>query len=1054
MKRFHTFWPLAAIAVVCASAQTPVFTTGQAARLVLGQKNFTQGEFGASNKLIGAPSGLTLANGVLWIVDSNRLGSTPNNNRVLRFADINTYPGPNDSPEIIGSTCGVCRGDASLVLGQPDFITTNSNLSATGLRNPNAIATDGRILVVADTDNNRVLIWNSLPRANGQPADVVVGQADFTHSATSIPPTQTSLRGPTGVWLTNGKLLIADTQDNRILIYNRLPTANNAPADVVVGQTGFTAFVQPDLTQSRIPASASNMQTPVSVTSDGVRMFVSDLAQNRVLIYNSIPAANGASADLVIGQPDLTTGISNYAFTGIPSQSSTDTTNKETPVLCTTATASPDFNSNPTYPLRCGRTLSFPRFALSDGKRLFVADGGNDRILVFNTIPTTNGATPDAILGQPDENSDNTGGNPDGANALQTPVSLAWDGTNLFIADTYNRRVVVFSPGIPNIPLDGVRNAASKQIYALGSVTISGAIQAKDTVAINVNGTAYTYTVDAKDTLRTVVEKLVDLINKAPDKNVTAAANVSQLQVVLAAKTPGATGGLVTLTVTTATTSTASTTAAGSTTATTGTPLILAITSGATLNIFLENPSQIAPLTLIQIAGKDLCEGTGSADLTQPYAPTVLNGCSVFIDGMPAPLLSVSPVQIIAQMHGEVLDRSSVSLFARSVRAGGKVVATSPVAVTIVAQNPGLFALDGTDPRPGIVYHSSAYALGMVSVDGSVQQGDTVTITINSVNYSYTVKATDTLAIIRDGLIQAINGTPDPFVTASASNEYTRIVLRANTPGPAGEGITIATNGVTISKNTAGPLALLTSFSGTLCCSNIQGALVTADNPAVPGEALYTFATGLGVTEPNNVDSGRVFPGGSNNPPATLVDSILTGGLTANPIQVSLVPGTVGVYYVQFLLNSGLPDNNFTQMTIAQQAFVSNVITFAVRGPNSAARFQVTPSTLTAVVGADVTFTVTAVAANGITANQYAGTVIFTTNDGAATLPAKSSLTVGIGTFTVNFSTPGLFSISVSDSTALGVTGTSPSINVTATAPRTAEAPVAPASRLPWRNPR
>ena len=184
------------------------------------------------------------------------------------------------------------------------------------------------------------------------------------------------------------------------------------------------------------------------------------------------------------------------------------------------------------------------------------------------------------------------------------------------------------------------------------------------------------------------------------------------------------------------------------------------------------------------------------------------------------------------------------------------------------------------------------------------------------------------------------------------------------------------------------------------------------------------------------------------------MDSILTGGLTANPIQVSLVPGTVGVYYVQFLLNSGLPDNNFTQMTIAQQAFVSNVITFAVRGPNSAARFQVTPSTLTAVVGADVTFTVTAVAANGITANQYAGTVTFTSNDGGATLPAKSGLTVGIGTFTVNFSTPGLFSISVSDSTALGVTGTSPSINVTATAPRTAEAPVAPASRLPWRNPR
>ena len=1045
MKRFFAFWPLAAFAVVCASAQTPVFSTGQAARLVIGQKNFTQGEFGASNKLIGAPSGVALANGVLWVVDANRLGSTPNNNRVLRFADVNTYPGPGDSPQIVGSTCGVCRGDASLVLGQPDFITTNANLSATGLRNPYGIASDGTILAIADTDNNRVLIWNSLPRATGQPADVVVGQADFTHNATSIPPTQTSLRGPTGVWISGGKLFIADTQDNRVLIYNRIPTANKAPADVVIGQTSFTAFVQPDLTQSKSTTSAANMQTPVSVTSDGVRMFVADLAQNRILIWNSIPAANGAAADVVIGQPGLTSGISNYSFTGTPSQSSTDTTNKETPVMCTTPTSLNDFNSNPTYPLRCASTLSFPRFALSDGKRLFVADGGNDRILVFNTIPTKNGSKPDAILGQPDENSDNTGDNPDGANALQTPVSLAWDGTNLFVADTYNRRVVVYSPGILNIPLDGVRNAASKQIYALGAVTIGGAIQAKDTVTITINGTAYAYTVDAKDTLLTVLQKLTDQINKAPDKNVTATANISQLQIGLTARTPGATGGTVSVAVATATTATGTGGAAGN-------PLITAITTGAALNIFLENPSQIAPAALIQVAGTDLCQGTGSADLSQPYAPTVLSGCSLFIDGIPAPLLSVSPVQIIAQMPGEVLDRTSVSLFARSVRAGGAVVATAPVAVTIVPQNPGLFAQDGTDPRPGIVYHASAYAIGMVSVDGSAQEGDTLTVTIGGVDYGYTVKAGDTLAIIRDSLIGIINSTPDPFVTATASNEYTRIVVRATTPGPAGESITLATSAVTISKNTGGPQGLLTAFNGTLCCSNTQGALVTVDNPAVPGESLYTFATGLGVTQPNDVDTGRVFPGGSNNPPATPVDSIITGGLTANTMQVSLVPGTVGVYYVQFLLNTGLPNNNATQMTIAQQAFVSNVVTFPVQAPGSASRFKVTPSTLTAVVDTEVTFTVTAVGANGTTANLYAGTVSFTSNDGGATLPANSALTAGLGTFTVKFSSAGFYNISVADSAAPGVTGTSPSISVTATAAPRTVVPAPAAVRLPWRN--
>ena len=273
MKSFRAVTLLAGVVALCASAQTPDFNTGQAARLVLGQKNFTLADYGATNQLIGSPAGLALANGVLWVVDANRLGSTPNNNRVLRFSDINTYPAPGDKPDVVGSTCGACRGEASLVLGQPDFLTTNRNLSATGMRAPTGVATDGKVLVVSDTDNNRVLIWNSLPRANGQPADVVIGQADFTHNGTISPPTQTSLRGPEGVWLSNGKLFVADTQDNRVLIYNKIPTSNNAPADVVVGQESFTAFVEPDLTSKQPTTAANNMQTPVAVSSDGVRLY-------------------------------------------------------------------------------------------------------------------------------------------------------------------------------------------------------------------------------------------------------------------------------------------------------------------------------------------------------------------------------------------------------------------------------------------------------------------------------------------------------------------------------------------------------------------------------------------------------------------------------------------------------------------------------------------------------------------------------------------------------------------------------------------------------------
>ncbi len=136
------------------------------------------------------------------------------------------------------------------------------------------------------------------------------------------------------------------------------------------------------------------------------------------------------------------------------------------------------------YPARCAKTLSFPRFAYSDGKRLFIADGGNDRVMIYNTFPPGNGAGADIIIGQPDEFSDNTGDNPDGTNAFENPSALAYDGLNLYVTDTYNRRVMVHTPGIPNIPLNAVNNAASLAIYAVGTITFSGTITANTTLTI------------------------------------------------------------------------------------------------------------------------------------------------------------------------------------------------------------------------------------------------------------------------------------------------------------------------------------------------------------------------------------------------------------------------------------------------------------------------------------------------------------------------------------------------------------------------------------------
>ena len=152
-------------------------------------------------------------------------------------------------------------------------------------------------------------------------------------------------------------------------------------------QPNFTTTPNLNLIDSSLTAAANTMLNPVSVTSDGVHLFVSDLGFNRVLIWNEIPTKTQQPADVEVGQINFTTSFAN------------DNTD-----LC--ASVGTDASGNPIYPATCVNTLSFPRFALSDGTRLYIADAGNDRVLVFNHIPTVNGAPADVVLGQPDQYAD------------------------------------------------------------------------------------------------------------------------------------------------------------------------------------------------------------------------------------------------------------------------------------------------------------------------------------------------------------------------------------------------------------------------------------------------------------------------------------------------------------------------------------------------------------------------------------------------------------------------------------------------------------------------
>ena len=63
-------------------------------------------------------------------------------------------------------------------------------------------------------------------------------------------------------------------------------------------------------------------------------------------------------------------------------------------------------------------------------------------------------------------------------------------------------------------------------------------------------------------------------------------------------------------------------------------------------------------------------------------------------------------------------------------------------------------------------------------------------------------------------------------------------------------------------------------------------------------------------------------------------------------MNVALVPDTVGTYYVEFALNASLATDSKSQMTIAQQLFVSNVVTFPIVIPGT----TVEPPTVTTVI--------------------------------------------------------------------------------------------------------
>jgi DNA-binding beta-propeller fold protein YncE len=375
---------------VAPAAKPDRFVTGQDADLMLGGFGF--------NNTGGAlrfnhPTGLATDGKALLMTDRW-------NNRVLIWKSAPTKNTPPD-----------------LVLGQPDFTQNNSGAGKHQLNWPGnvAITPDGRRIAVTDTDNDRILIWNSFPTKNGAAADIVLELEQFSERGS-----QKRFAWPWGVWTDGKKLAVVATHGSSVLIWNSFPACDNQPPDFVLR-----------------PRKAG---TPRNVTSDGATFFaVSDhnngpSSRPATMVWRTFPTSAAQEPDFAWGEwlkgtftPDrkliLAGNNSIYIWKTPPRDSQTDAA----------VMLRPDSYRNGDGP-----------DAVIAGGRLYVCNYNGNNVLAWNSVPTRDNQPPNFALGSDTPAQDTWAEN----FFIQNPV-VATDGKSLFVSSDFNRKMFVWR-NLPN----------------------------------------------------------------------------------------------------------------------------------------------------------------------------------------------------------------------------------------------------------------------------------------------------------------------------------------------------------------------------------------------------------------------------------------------------------------------------------------------------------------------------------------------------------------------------------------------------------------------------
>jgi uncharacterized protein (TIGR03437 family) len=392
------------------------------------------------------PCTACLLGGLAFDKDANLWAADPGNHRVLR------YPAA-----AIGDDARQGQVAADLVLGQTSF---SSNAAAansqTGriakeqLRGPTAVAVDQAGNVFVSDDLNRVLVYRA-PILSGKPASRFLGiPVAPAQNPTQVPEiNEVGVREVRGIVIARDMPILVDTLSSRIMRFD--PYEQWTPETIAPGVANINAispvakaFIGQDSPlngfANRVQvgeANASSLAFPsaIAVAPNG-DFYVADASNHRVLVFGDLtagpttaPAGGAYTARRVLGQ-DVFFSRSPNLIEGREISSGLDQ-------VATNAVV--------------GSGLDIAIDYSSDPPRMYVLDGGNNRILGFADARRVKpGDRADLVIGQVDflralANSPNNDRQNPTDTGLVFPTAVYADGRgDLWVADRGNGRIVRF----------------------------------------------------------------------------------------------------------------------------------------------------------------------------------------------------------------------------------------------------------------------------------------------------------------------------------------------------------------------------------------------------------------------------------------------------------------------------------------------------------------------------------------------------------------------------------------------------------------------------------